>query len=99
MLLKRGCVKDAQHFGLTAGRLLFNGHLFCHFAAALYVSWLKPGAVVIDVGINSVDDPTSKKGKTLYFWSFFSLCSYFPFVLTSYFLMFTVFGCFILFSC
>lgn len=26
-------------------------------------SWLKPGAVVIDVGINSVDDPSSKKGK------------------------------------
>ena len=25
-------------------------------------SWIKPGAVVIDVGINSVDDPTSKKG-------------------------------------
>jgi len=28
-------------------------------------SWLKPGAVVIDVGINSVDDPTSKKGYKL----------------------------------
>jgi 5,10-methylene-tetrahydrofolate dehydrogenase/methenyl tetrahydrofolate cyclohydrolase len=25
-------------------------------------SWLKPGAVVIDVGINSVNDPTAKKG-------------------------------------
>jgi 5,10-methylene-tetrahydrofolate dehydrogenase/methenyl tetrahydrofolate cyclohydrolase len=24
--------------------------------------WIKPGAIVIDVGINSVDDPTSKKG-------------------------------------
>lgn len=24
--------------------------------------WIKPGAAVIDVGINSVDDPTSKKG-------------------------------------
>lgn len=28
-------------------------------------SWLKPGAVVIDVGINSVDDATSKKGYKL----------------------------------
>lgn len=28
-------------------------------------SWIKPGAVVIDVGINSVDDPTSKKGYRL----------------------------------
>jgi len=73
MLLKSEWVKDAQHFGLTPGRLLFNCHLFCHFAAALYGSWLKPGAVVIDVGINSVDDPTSKKGETLYFWSFFLL--------------------------
>ena len=25
-------------------------------------SWLKPGCVVVDVGINAVDDPTSKKG-------------------------------------
>ncbi len=25
-------------------------------------SWLKPGAVVIDVGVNSVDDPTDKRG-------------------------------------
>ena len=28
-------------------------------------SWLKPGAVVIDVGINSKDDPSSKKGYRL----------------------------------
>ena len=28
-------------------------------------SWLKPGCVVIDVGINAVDDPTSKKGYKL----------------------------------
>lgn len=28
-------------------------------------SWIKPGAVVIDVGINSVDDPTAKKGYRL----------------------------------
>eukprot|EP01024_Parvocaulis_polyphysoides_P042335 TRINITY_DN38734_c0_g1_i1.p1 TRINITY_DN38734_c0_g1~~TRINITY_DN38734_c0_g1_i1.p1 ORF type:complete len:335 (-),score=56.46 TRINITY_DN38734_c0_g1_i1:303-1184(-) len=27
--------------------------------------WIKPGAVVIDVGINAVDDPTSKKGYRL----------------------------------
>jgi len=27
--------------------------------------WVKPGAVVIDVGINAVDDPTSKKGYKL----------------------------------
>jgi 5,10-methylene-tetrahydrofolate dehydrogenase/methenyl tetrahydrofolate cyclohydrolase len=29
-------------------------------------SWLKPGAVVIDVGINSVEDTTTKKGTRLY---------------------------------
>lgn len=28
-------------------------------------SWIKPGAVVIDVGINRVDDPTSAKGTKL----------------------------------
>jgi len=27
--------------------------------------WLKPGAVVIDVGINQIDDPTTKTGKRL----------------------------------
>jgi 5,10-methylene-tetrahydrofolate dehydrogenase/methenyl tetrahydrofolate cyclohydrolase len=27
--------------------------------------WLKPGAAVIDVGINSIDDPTTKTGKRL----------------------------------
>ncbi len=26
-------------------------------------SWLKPGAVVIDVGVNSVDDPSDKRGE------------------------------------
>lgn len=30
--------------------------------------WIKPGAAVIDVGINSVDDPTSKKGWVSYFY-------------------------------
>jgi 5,10-methylene-tetrahydrofolate dehydrogenase/methenyl tetrahydrofolate cyclohydrolase len=29
-------------------------------------SWLKPGAVVIDVGINSVDDPSDKRGTTTF---------------------------------
>jgi 5,10-methylene-tetrahydrofolate dehydrogenase/methenyl tetrahydrofolate cyclohydrolase len=28
-------------------------------------SWLKPGAVVIDVGVNSVDDPSDKRGDNL----------------------------------
>ena len=28
-------------------------------------SWLKPGAVIIDVGINSKDDPTKKAGMTI----------------------------------
>jgi len=27
--------------------------------------WIKPGAVVIDVGINAVDDPKAKKGYRL----------------------------------
>jgi 5,10-methylene-tetrahydrofolate dehydrogenase/methenyl tetrahydrofolate cyclohydrolase len=25
-------------------------------------NWIKPGAVIIDVGINSVDDPSDKRG-------------------------------------
>ena len=51
-------------------------------------SWLKPGAVVIDVGINSKDDPTKKAGRypvfciphiivyylTLHLWLF--VCAY-----------------------
>jgi 5,10-methylene-tetrahydrofolate dehydrogenase/methenyl tetrahydrofolate cyclohydrolase len=28
-------------------------------------AWIKPGAAVIDVGINAVDDPTAKKGYKL----------------------------------
>ena len=28
-------------------------------------SWLKPGCVVVDVGINSVDDPAAKRGYRL----------------------------------
>jgi len=28
-------------------------------------AWLKPGCVVIDVGINAVDDPTAKRGRRL----------------------------------
>ena len=36
--------------------------------------WLKPGAVVIDVGVNSVDDPSSKKGYRLVGDCEFSSC-------------------------
>ena len=44
-------------------------------------SWLKPGAVVIDVGINSKDDPTKKAGKYLYIrYILFTL----PYYLTPY---------------
>lgn len=34
------------------------------FAVMLFMqgSWLKPGAVVIDVGTNPVDDPSKKAG-------------------------------------
>ena len=28
-------------------------------------AWIKPGAAVIDVGINNVDDPTRKSGKRM----------------------------------
>jgi len=34
-------------------------------AETLKGGWLKPGAVVIDVGINSVDDPSDKRGYRL----------------------------------
>ena len=34
-------------------------------ACMVQAEWLKPGAVVIDVGINSVDDPTKKAGYRL----------------------------------
>lgn len=34
-------------------------------AEMVKADWIKPGAAVIDVGINSVDDDTSKKGWVL----------------------------------
>ena len=34
-------------------------------ARMVQASWLKPGAVVIDVGINSIPDPTKKSGSRL----------------------------------
>jgi len=34
-------------------------------AEMVKASWIKPGAVVIDVGINSVDDPSDKRGYKL----------------------------------
>lgn len=50
----------------------------------LRCSWLKPGAVVIDVGINSVDDPTSKKGKADCFWLLVFFFPKYRFVQRSY---------------
>lgn len=37
----------------------------CGKAEMVTGGWIKPGAVVIDVGINAVDDPTTKKGYRL----------------------------------
>ena len=37
----------------------------CGIAKFVQGSWLKPGAAVIDVGINAVDDPTAKRGYRL----------------------------------
>lgn len=37
----------------------------CGRAEMVKGSWIKPGAVVIDVGINAVDDPTAKRGYRL----------------------------------
>ena len=37
-------------------------------------SWLKPGAVLIDVGINSVDDASDKRGYKLVGDAEFSSC-------------------------
>lgn len=44
-------VKEADIVVCAAGR-----------AEMVKADWIKPGAAVIDVGINSLDDPTSKKG-------------------------------------
>ena len=38
-------------------------------------SWLKPGAAVIDVGINAVDDPAAKRGYRLVGDADFDECS------------------------
>lgn len=35
------------------------------YVSLIQADWLKKGAVVIDVGMNSKDDPTSKKGYKL----------------------------------
>lgn len=37
----------------------------CGRAEMVKGSWIKPGAVVVDVGINAVDDPTAKRGYRL----------------------------------
>lgn len=37
----------------------------CGKAEMVKGSWLKPGAVVVDVGINAVDDPAAKRGYRL----------------------------------
>lgn len=37
----------------------------CGKAEMVKGSWIKPGAVVIDVGINAVDDPSAKRGYRL----------------------------------
>ena len=36
-------------------------------AELVKASWLKPGAVVIDVGINSVEDASKKAGMYVFF--------------------------------
>lgn len=67
--------------------------------ASLYDSWLKPGAVVIDVGINSVDDPTSKKGKNIVSLVLFCFLLLFS-LRISYLLVFIIFFCVcVLFPC
>ena len=37
----------------------------CGKAEMVTGDWIKPGATVIDVGINAVDDPSAKKGYRL----------------------------------
>lgn len=37
----------------------------CGRAEMVKGDWIKPGAVVIDVGINAVDDPNAKRGYRL----------------------------------
>jgi 5,10-methylene-tetrahydrofolate dehydrogenase/methenyl tetrahydrofolate cyclohydrolase len=37
----------------------------CGRAEMVRGDWIKPGAVVIDVGINAVDDPSAKRGYRL----------------------------------
>jgi 5,10-methylene-tetrahydrofolate dehydrogenase/methenyl tetrahydrofolate cyclohydrolase len=37
----------------------------CPLLFKLQGDWIKPGAVVIDVGINAVDDPSAKRGYRL----------------------------------
>lgn len=40
-------------------------HSFCAFKIQIKGSWIKPGAAVIDVGTNAVDDPSKKTGYRL----------------------------------
>ena len=41
---------------------MLNG-IFSGQAEKICGSWIKPGAVVIDCGINAIDDSTKKAGK------------------------------------
>ena len=44
---------------------LLTESLCCFIGCQIKGDWIKPGAAVIDVGTNSVDDPTRKSGYRL----------------------------------
>ncbi|OEL14057.1 Bifunctional protein FolD 2 [Dichanthelium oligosanthes] len=60
--------KDVDGFHpLNIGKLAMKGRqpLFLPCTPKIKGDWIKPGAAVIDVGTNSVDDPTRKSGYRL----------------------------------
>ena len=67
LLLKRNATVVVVHSGTAAPeRLVAQADIVVAAAGQagmVKAHWVKPGAVVIDVGTNSVDDPTKKSGR------------------------------------
>lgn len=69
LLLKRGCTVTICHIDtVDIEKVVSEGDVViaaCGVPELVKENWIKPGAVVIDVGINAIDDPSKKSGMRL----------------------------------
>ena len=61
---KTNILENIIHTGYW--RLLLLNGIFSGQAEKICGSWIKPGAVVIDCGINAIDDSTKKAGNIMF---------------------------------